>query len=145
MKPPTTWVLLADTSFARILENSGPGEGLHQLRGFTFNADEKHTWSDDEGRVQGGMGQSKSRLDKHIEYEPEVEQFARELIDTLGKEQRHKRFDKLVISAPPSMLGLLRSLLPDELKNILKMELNKELVRTPTEDVAKHFAGVMKF
>ena len=137
--------MLADTSFARILENTGLGEGLHQPSDCTFNAPEKLAWSDDEGRTQGGMNKAKPRMEKHVEYEPETEQFARELIDNLNKEKQKQRFDNLVISASPSMLGLLRSLLPKELKGVLKAELNKELSRTPTEDVAKHFAGVMKF
>lgn len=145
MKPVVTWVLLADTSFARILESPDPGEGLHQPADCTFNAPEKRDWSDDEGRAQGSMNKSRSRMVKQVEYEPETEQFARELISTLDREHRQKRFDRLVISAAPSMLGLLRSLLPNDLKEILKAELNKELARTPTEDVAKHFAGVIKF
>lgn len=145
MKAFVTWVLLADTSFARILESPDFGEGLYQPPDSTFNAPEKHDWSDDEGRVQASLNKSRSRMVKRVGMEPEVEQFARELIATLDNEHRRKRFDRLIISAAPGMLGLLRSLLPDNLKTILKAELNKDLARIPTEDVAKHFAGVVRF
>lgn len=32
-----------------------------------------------------------------------------------------------------------------DLKKILKAELNKELAKTPTDGVAKHFAKTLKF
>lgn len=145
MKAFVTWVLLADTSFARILESPDIGEKLYQPNNSTFSAPAKNDWSDDEGRVQATMGQSKSRMVKRVEYEPETEQFARELISTLDLAHRKNRFDRLVISAAPGMLGLLRSLMPDHLKSVLKAELNKDLARIPTEEVEKHFAGVVRF
>jgi len=101
--------------------------------------------SDDEGRTQSNFRKARTRLDKHIEQAPETVEFARELIRTLEEYQRGNRFDKLAISAPPQMLGLLRSMLSDELKSVLKSELNKEIARVPTDEVAKHFAGRMRF
>ncbi len=145
MKHPITWVVLADANFARILENTHPGEGLHQIPAGTFKSPEKNSWSDDEGRTQSNIRNARLRLDKHTEQAPETVQFARTLIRTLEKHHRCSHFDKLAISAPPQMLGLLRPMLSAELKGVLKCELNKEIARVPTDEVAKHFNGAMRF
>jgi len=137
--------VLADANFARILENSHPGEGLHQIPEGTFEAPKKNSWSDDEGRTQSNIRKARLRLDKKTEQAPETVQFVRTLIQTLESHHRNNRFDKLAISAAPQMLGLLRSMLSDELKSVLKIELNKEIARVPTNEVAKHFDGNLRF
>ena len=36
MKPTRTWILIADGARARILENLGPGKGVHEVPDMTI-------------------------------------------------------------------------------------------------------------
>jgi len=144
LKHPVTWFLLADESVARILENTESGDGLHQIEKGAFKALTDTSYSDDEGRVQSSVTRSRLRLDKPVAKSPESLQFARDLIDRLESERKKGSFDRLAISASPGMLGLLRSMLPEDLKSVLMAELNKDLVNVPTNDVAKHFDGAVR-
>jgi len=144
MKPTITWVLLADQTFARILENRGKGEGLQQLRNRQYDAPETLPYSDDEGRALAGNSESRVRLERHIEHSHEAEQFARKLVSLLEADKRAGRFDRLIICAAPTMLGLLRSQMTQELNTVVKAEISKELARMPTDDLMSHFDSALK-
>ena len=143
MKPVIVWVLLVDKRHARILETQGPGTGLAQLPGHVLEAPEPLPYSDDEGRALAGNTGAKSRMDKRIEHTPESIEFVRKIIEILTTAHRQGEFDHLLICAAPSMLGLMRQYLPEELHKIVKRELAKDLVHIPTDDLPSHFAGIL--
>lgn len=143
MKPVIVWVLLVDKGHARILETRGPGTGLAQLPGHVYEAPETPSYSDDEGRAMAGMTGAKARNDKRIEHTPESIEFVRTIVERLTTEHQQGKFDHLVICAAPSMLGLMRQYLPEQLHTIVKRELAKDLVHIPTDDLPSHFEGIL--
>lgn len=143
MKPLVTWVLLIDKQHARILESKGSGTGLVQLPGHAFDAPELNSYSDDEGRTLVSHTKARARMEKHVEHSPESVDFARNMASYLEKARRKGAFDRLVISAAPSMLGILRNCWSNEVKATVKAELDKELVRVPIDKLYGHFDDIL--
>ena len=56
MKPTQTWVLIADGARARVLQNDGPGQGLHPVEGLVFLG----VYSATQDFVSDGLGRSSS-------------------------------------------------------------------------------------
>ena len=143
MKPIVTWVLIADLASARILENTDVDGALSQRAEHAFKAPDTLSYSDDEGRTMAGTTSARVRMDRHVEYTPESEKFARQLIEVLTDALRDKAYDRLILCAGPSMLGLLRKRMPDELVKVIKAEIAKDLVNTPNTNVIKHLNDVI--
>lgn len=64
--------------------------------------------------------------------------FARRVIAELEGARRQSQFDRLVLMAAPAFLGLLREVLPDSLRAVLAVEVDKNLVREVPSAVMGH-------
>ncbi len=148
MKPIVTWILIADAARARIFAHTGPGNGLQAVANRTFAHDLKgnqDTMADREGRsFSPGSGGRRSamarpsdpaRLDKQA--------FAGELAGVLEKDLRKGAFDRLVVVAPPRMLGDLRSALATDVSAAVYGEIDKDLTHVAERDLAPHLDGVL--
>lgn len=148
LKPIVTWVLVADAEQARLLVNEEHEGGLRQLPDAVLHAEPSNGESDDEGRTMNRLTGARSRLDRHVENAPETEAFARTIVQTLDKAQRSGCFDRLVVCAAPTMLGLLRRMMEVEPKGALREsvrgEIAKNLVNIPTTDLPSHLTGFIK-
>lgn len=58
----------------------------------------------------------------------EAQRFARRVAHALDEEQRQRRYDRLIIMAPPAFLGLLREAMPAAVHALLSAEVGKDLV-----------------
>ena len=143
MKPIRTWILIANNGRARIVENVGPGKGLHQPPGKTHTAEAASEFPDQPGRTFSRFGTGRSKMEHHQKRQTPRDGFAGELIDELIKSRRSDLFDRLIICAPPPMLGQMRELLPDELKSDLVAELPKDLTHISTHNLSDHFANFL--
>jgi protein required for attachment to host cells len=63
----------------------------------------------------------------------EAQRFARRIADALDEERRQGRYDRLVVMAPPTFLGLLRQEMPVAVHSMLTAEIGKDLVHEPAE------------
>ena len=52
-------------------------------------------------------------------------------------------FDRLIIAAAPTALGSLRAALSEAVGKTVTGELPKDLTKTPTNDLASHFDGLI--
>lgn len=86
----------------------------------------------------GGEGDRRPR-----KYEAKL--FAFRIAWQLEQEQRGKRFDRIVLMAPPSFLGLLRQALPRPLLMCVAAEVRKDLVHLPHEAVKAHLNDLWGF
>lgn len=57
--------------------------------------------------------------------------FARRIADAVVAAQRADRFDRLVLMAPPGVLGLLRKALPLPLRRMIVAQIAKDLLHEP--------------
>jgi len=147
MKPTHTWILIADGARARILQNDGPGKGLHEVPGGAFHGDHAAThdiMSDRTGRSYSSVGPGRSAIEAHSDPHRELKKtFARQLADALADGLQRKAYDRLVIVAAPSALGDLRAALSDQVRAKVTGELAKDLTKTPDGDVAEHLRDVL--
>ena len=147
MKPTQTWILIADGARARILQNDGPGKGLHEIPGGTFHGNHAAThdiMSDRTGRSYSSVGPGRSAIEAHSDPHRELKkQFAHQLADALADGLQRKAYDRLVIVAAPSALGDLRAALSDQVRAKVTGELAKDLTKTPDGDVAEYLRDVL--
>lgn len=149
MKAPRTLILLAAARDLRLLRGDGVGKGLEELAHLTWEdlPDVDFEFSDRAPRERGGgLGGSLHTIDpRQTEREKERGRMVGHAIRVLGEEWAKGGYDRIVMSAPDKMLGLLRNALPKELADNMAADMDKDLVKIPLHDLPKHLAAVIKF
>ena len=146
MKAKRTWILVADGGKARILENLGPGKGVHQVPGLeeTVTLPPNRALLDDRpGRGFESAGPTRHAYEESDPHRQMKRAFARHMIEQLSAMHANGRFDHLVLVAPPPMLGDLRAMLTPALSATIVGELSRDLTHTPTGDIAAHIEGTI--
>ena len=143
MKPIITWVLIADLASARILENTVVEGRRVQRAVHAFKAPDILSYSDDEGRTMAGTTSARVRLNRHVEHTPESESLVRQIVELLNDSLRNKAYDRLILCAGPSMLGMLRKHLPGEVTKVIRAEIPKNFVNTPNTKISKYLSDVI--
>lgn len=135
MKAARTWILIADASRAKVLATHGLGNGLAAVPDMTLETDHKlarEIGSDRPGRSYESAGTTRHAIEPRSDPERiEEKRFAAHLVDRLNKASAENAFDRLVIVAPPVMLGDLRAALTPHLEKKLAATLDKDLTKTP--------------
>jgi protein required for attachment to host cells len=148
MKPERTLILMIDDAEARFLINAGPGTGLQELSSLSLEQfDDRQTGYDDRpGRQTGGPGGAA----RHG-FNPEETmeglnraRFVGHAVEALDAEWAKAKADRLVVAAPPKMLGVLRKALHGAPAAALAADLDKDLMKIPLNDLPKHFEDVIK-
>jgi protein required for attachment to host cells len=147
MKRTRTWVVIADGGHAKVLESQWPDIDLAPVEGMVFSVElppSHELTSDRPGRDYESHGHARhaieSRSDPHRELK---RQFAKQLAHILEAKLAEKRFDKLVIVAPPVTLGDLREALPKSVRAKVTAELAHDLVKTPHSELPRHLKDVL--
>jgi len=145
MKPTVTWILIADGAHARLFANRGPGKGIEQLE--VINGDHRpdsELVRDSLGRSFESVGDMRHAITPKTDPHRELKRdFARHLGKVLEQGLAEKAYDRLVLVAPPSALGDLRAALSEPVKHAIYAELDKDLVKIPTDNLAEHLGAVM--
>ena len=147
MKPIKTWILIADGARARVLQNDGPGQGLHAVEGLIFHGDHSATHdlvSDREGRSYSSHGAGRSAINSHSDPHRELKKkFAHQLAEMLARGLEQHTYDRLIIVAPPGALGDLRAAISGHVRAKVVGEVAHDLTKTPNGEVADHLKGVL--
>ena len=143
MKPRRTWILIAGSTAARIVEHRGPGSGLSELPDKTWQAPVSAGFDDRQGRTFNSLGSSRHKMEPRNKAAPEQLQFAAQLVADLTQCLQRKLFDDLILCAAPSMLGSLRKQLTGPLKSVLRAEIAKDLNAIAVQKLAPHFEEVL--
>jgi protein required for attachment to host cells len=147
MKPTRTWVLIADGARARILENDGPGHGLHEVEGHEFKGDHSATHDlvpDRQGRSFSSHGPGRSAIASHSDPHRELKAtFAHRLADVLERGLAKKSYDHLVIVATPVTLGDLRAAISDHVRAKIVGEIAKDLTKIPNREIGDHVKDLL--
>ena len=121
MKHTKTWILVADAGRARVLERSGAEKNLAVVAGLDF--DHSVPKSSDVGRDSlprtfdsAGPGRH-AIAPKSDPHRSEKLQFAKELAHVLDARLANRSYDRLVIVAPPQMMGDLRTHLSEAVRS----------------------------
>lgn len=146
MKAIRTWIVVADGAGARLFLNTGPGKGLQELpdgRMQTALEATRSQGSDRPGRVHDRMGDGRHAMEPRIDWhEQQKQRFARELSQRLDAAAGGKAFDRLILVAPPKLLGALRSLLGAGARRLVTGELPKDLMRASEKELLSQLGAI---
>ena len=153
---PTTWVIAADSSRARIFEVSERGDKLQEIEDM-FNPEgrqqEREVVTDREGRFGQGANAGSSpsnpgpgaRSNQAHTAEPQqtirehdIEMFTKQVVRYIDQARNEHRFDKLRVIAAPKMLGLIRQNLSKEAQKMVEEEIPKNIAGLEEREVAEY-------
>ncbi|MFZ5791799.1 MAG: host attachment protein [Pseudomonadota bacterium] len=147
MTSTVTWVLVADGKRATIFTNDGPGRGLAPVPGASFTTElhpSRDIVSDRPGHVQESAGSARHGVEPKVDYHRlEKTLFARELAKRLDAAIDGGKCQRLVLVAPPRVLGDLRQALSAKSRAAVAGELDKDLTHLKTSEIAQHLKSVL--
>ena len=142
---PTTWVIAADASRARIFRMLDRNQGIEEIGDFVHQesrAKDRDLITDAQGRYFGGelgMGHSApSRIDPS---EHEAGRFCKELSNYVDKARTQHEFDHLCLIAPPKFLGMMRQNLSKEAQRLINKEIPKDISWFNPRDIETYIKG----
>ena len=147
MKAVRTWVVVADGSRARFLENLGPGRGLSETAQpdlTTESRPSREVGTEAPGRAHDRQGPARHTMAPRVDWhEFEKAAFAGEVAALLNAAARSKSFDRLVLVAPPKTLGALRGALDKQTAALVTGELGKDLTNHPLSELPRHLTEAL--
>lgn len=124
----TTWIVAADSSRARFLQVADR-ERLEEIDALVNPEGRMHDrelTTDAHPRFRGASGPASDPQEMPA-VEHAVELFAKRVGDYLDKARTERRYDQLVLIAPPKFLGTLRKELGKDVARLVADELPKDL------------------
>lgn len=146
MKPVHTLILLANEKEARFLMNEGAGKGVHQIEHHKFDEmpNQPGDYADSPGAQRAASGAALHAMDSHFsERERRRSAFAVHIIGLLDGIWKEGKYDRIVLSSSPRMLGELNGLLDAHLEDAMHAKLDKDLLYIPTSDLHQHLEKVI--
>lgn len=143
MKPIRTLVLLADDSKARLFENTGPGKGLTEFEDMSVStiAEADVRYTDRPGRNSAAPGMGQHAFDQaEAEHDQSQEAFVKAVLAETEKRFTKGGYDRFVMAAAPSTLGVLRAELPATLKAALAVDVDKDFLKLKPAEVVERLA-----
>ena len=142
-----TWILVVDRAKAVIYESRGPGiplANIAELDNPRGRLREREVNSDRPGRafdrVGGGRHAHSSEEDLA---DHDARTFASQLVAQLEHGRSRQAFSRLVLVAPPKLLGMLRAALPEALGSLLAATLPKDIAQRDADDIRARLADTI--
>lgn len=147
MTPARCWILVADGSRARVFLVLGQRRDLEPVDDMEISTDHRRASEmgpDAPGRSFESVGAARHSVAPRTDPERiEEQRFAGLIIERLDQAAGHSRFDKLILVAPPRMLGDLRAALTPRLTGLLAATLAKDLTKIPQARLVGHLEEVL--
>ena len=121
---PTTWIVAADSSRARILQVLDRERRLQEIDDLMNpegRLQDRELTTDAQPRRDGSTREEPSAV------EHSVELFSKRIGDYLEKARTDHRYDRLCLVAPPKFLGLMRKELGKEVEKLVAEEMPKDI------------------
>jgi protein required for attachment to host cells len=143
----TTWIVVADSSRARIFEKAAPKMHLREIEDLvnpSGHAEDKELETDERGRFYGKgereQGHTAEPAVSAVEHENE--KFSRAVTHYLDKAHNEHRYDSLCLIAAPKFLGHLRSSLSKSTKTTVIEELPKDISAFTTKEIETYIKDI---
>ena len=148
MKAAKTWVVIADGARARLVSAEGHGKALHVVEQCEFSADHRpnrELQDDKPSRVYESHGETRHGVEPKTDPHRELKRdFAHLVADELDDSLSLKKFDRLVVVAPPVTLGDLRNALSERVKASVIAEVAIDLTKVPNSEVPRHIEDLIR-
>lgn len=133
MSNTTTWAVLTDGRYIRVLINKPPAKSLNTLKADDSEALAKLAYHVVTGVKHGASNGTASREKSNMQL----------LADFLAEQLQEDMFQHLVLAAPASKFGELLGELKDTVRDVLAAEVNKDLLPLSIDEIEKELSGVL--
>ena len=138
----STWVVVAESSRARIFLTAGPRADLNEIEALAqpeARLKEHDLVSDSHGRASDSGGTGRHAMSRQVDQKhQEAKEFAKYIADHLREERTRNTFEKLIFIAPPAFLGLLRKAIHPCCAPLVAATVNKNLEQHDLADIKGH-------
>jgi protein required for attachment to host cells len=140
----TTWIVLADGKHARIYEHAVPGAKLATALVQDLVAEDTHAFArelgtDRPGRAFDPGSGSPHAMEPHSDpHERSKIAFARRVASCVDDAVQSKRCARIVLIAPPKMLGFLRAERGTAARAAIIASAGKDLMKIPLAELQSH-------
>lgn len=143
-----TWILVADTARARLFENSHRDDPLRPLGDF-INPEARmpgrRSTHDHPPTVHESVGPARHSIEPHTTLRDRQRiSFARELVDKLEQGRVSRRYDRLVLVAPPKFLGVLHQLIQEPLRQCIVGESARDITARSCTTIHERIAPLLE-
>ena len=138
------WVVVCDGAKALILENAGDAISLNLKTKEVHSQPDPRTHeqgTDAPGRSVNSIDSRRSAMEQTDWHDQEEERFLQRLASRLDAEVNAGNAKSVIMVAPPRALGVLRQAYSQNLRNVLRAEIDKDLVRMPVDEIEKRLAA----
>ena len=140
----TTWIVAADASRARILQVADRERlvEIEDLLNPEGRLQDRELTTDANPRLHGPGGLSAREEPSAVEHA--VEMFSKRIGAYLEKARTDHRYERLMLVAPPKVLGQLRKELGKEVEKLVVDELDKDLSLLSERDLQHYLSDFAK-
>lgn len=140
------WILVCDRTRAKLFHALPAGQGpfpvlaclIHEQG--KLSSQERNT--DKPGRVVHPAGWQ-SAVEPHEDADHlESRRFASELVEDLERGRQERRFDRLIVVAPPKFLGVLREAWTPSLKALICTEIAQDWMTLPAAELQERLEAL---
>jgi protein required for attachment to host cells len=138
--PPAALVLVSDGRRARFLRNTGTAAEPQLVLESALDSENPYTrdqGTDQPGRAHSPDGRSRSAMEETDWHQQAEDRFAAQVANLLYHMEHARKFDELVVVAPPKMLGDLRARLHREVAECVIAEVAKDLTGHPLPEIGR--------
>lgn len=147
MAATTTWVLIADGARAHFYASDGRSLSPaldHDLAVPTRNPT-RAVGSDRPGRSFESVGEARHAEEPQTDWKTqEKRNLARAVAEELRGAALRNEYGRLVVVAPPQMLGDLRAAFDDTVRQRVVAEIDKDLTHFEARDLPKHLGDALR-
>ena len=138
------WVAVCDGAKALLLCNEGDAKfpNLKTVKVFTQeDLATREQGTDAPGRAMNSVGGARSAVGQTDWHDQSEQIFLARFVEYLDASVREGKIKSLIVVAPPRALGVLRPAYTQPLRSIVRVEIDKDLVKLPVHVIEKHLTG----
>lgn len=138
------WVMVGDGEKALFFRNEGDATYPNLEVVDVLEQDNPKTsdqGTDRPGRSFASVGARRSAMQETNWHKLEKHRFAKEIADVLYSAAHRGQYSKLVIAAPPMIMGDLRKAFHKEVSEKVVAEVSKDLTNLPAHEIERILAG----
>lgn len=138
------WVVVCDGAKALVLENVGDSKfpNLKTIEVLEQETAPTHEMGTDKpGRSFNSVGHGRSAVGQTDWHDQAEQVFLTDLVHRLDAAVAAGKTKSLIMIAPPRALGMIRPCYSHGLKDAVRAELDKDLVKMPVHEIEKRLSG----
>jgi protein required for attachment to host cells len=136
-----TWILVANSSLAKLYANLGPNQGLKLVKELMHPASRQKNSdlvSDHPGSNIAGKGNGEPQT---LPKEHEAKVFAQEIARELYQGRAANAYGRAILVAPPGFMGVINSTLDGPTAKMVTDRFEKDYTKTPEPMLKEHLAS----